>query len=172
MIGICLTVCSSICAIRPDQIQWHYRLGTDPADKNVLYSLLSLGAIKGEISDDFEQVRRNWICRHAGAVVVPVIIRQPLYEREPESKMIFVWIVDGRENLNVELVRRGCVAAAAMFSNRDRAFNGIDLPLEAAKDRLEVSEKAVRERLLQAEAHAHEAKAGIWAPAAQNRRDD
>ncbi len=95
--------------------------------------------------------------------MLPVLIYSPFNERIQDSKLIIVWIVDKGDNLNVELVRRGCVAGATMFASSDV--------------KLQVSQKdynQFKQRIVAAEKLANAERLGIWSTPQPdpNRTDD
>jgi endonuclease YncB( thermonuclease family) len=95
-------------------------------------------------------------------------------EKDPTSKMVIVWITDGGENLNVHLVRHGCVGAGQMLAVTDEDPD-IQRGLGLEKDELEVQiaeYRTVRKQLIEAEEKAKQERLGIWAKPAEERTDD
>ena len=66
-------------------------------------------------TNNIDVFTQNWLKEHPNAVVVPVSISGPTIEANPDSKMIFVWIVDGTESLNLALVRQGCMPGSTQM---------------------------------------------------------
>ena len=153
-------------AINPNEIRWDYHIGQDPHQPDIEYSLVSAGFFRAELSADFGTILSTWLKNHADARLIPVITRGPMNDRAPNSKLIFVWIVDHDDNLNVYLVRHGCVAAAQMFSFSDDEFRSLREQFRLPKDKLQVSRieyYRVKKRLLAAEKLAKAERLGIWA---------
>jgi hypothetical protein len=171
-----LILLQSVYAIKPTEIEWQNATGLKSNDPDVEYSLLSFGALRAELSPDFEAVMAEWLKSHPHATIVPVITRKPLNERNPNSKFIFVWLVDHEDNLNVYLVRHGCVAATQMLSLSDDELRSLRDELKLPKDKLQVSQQEyqkVKTRLFEAERQAKDERLGIWAnPSEANRTDD
>jgi len=118
IVAICVeaTIMSSFASITLQNIKWSTQaVGSDPRDSKILYSLLSVGFFRGEFGPNFESVRNTWIAKHPQASLIPVF-EYPGTERTPGSKIVVVWIVDQTESLNVELVRRGCLAAEYLYA--------------------------------------------------------
>jgi len=63
----------------------------------------------------------NWITLHPKAMVIPVITGGPVLSKVPNSKQAFVWVVQGADMLNVELVRQGCLAPETQMLNLDES---------------------------------------------------
>jgi len=61
----------------------------------------------------------SWLKSHPKAVVVEVVSGGPVFTRLPNSKLAFVWVVQEADNLNVELVRQGCLAPETQALNPD-----------------------------------------------------
>jgi hypothetical protein len=138
-------------AITPGDIKWADRFGVDRHDPSVFYSLFSFGFFKAELSSDFAAVKNAWLRKHPQATLLPVVTRLNFNERIPGSKLIVVWIIDKDDNLNIELVRRGCVAASNMFVSPD--------------DKLQVPRKDYEQftkLLMAAEKLAKTEELGIW----------
>jgi hypothetical protein len=162
-----LIACRSAFGIGTSEINWWTGvLGVNTKDPAIFYSLLSVGYFKPQISSDFSDVKSAWIAKHPKAVVRSVLTREQFNDRVPGSRFIFIWIVDGDENLNVYLVRHGCVTAGQMFSLSDLDMQSLRSQLGMPKDKLEVSQKeydGVKSRLIAAEKLAQTERLGIWA---------
>jgi hypothetical protein len=77
-----------------------------------VYSLLGIGQIKGLRSKNFDALVARWLAAHPKAIVKDVCsVRMNL---KHDGEMVFIWIADGDENLNVYLVSEGAVPAALM----------------------------------------------------------
>ena len=76
---------------------------------NTLFLLLAqeneyrIGTLPNSVVDS---VVYSWLKEHPKAVVIPVAAWHP-----PKSgAVVYAWVVQGTNNLNIELVRRGCVS--------------------------------------------------------------
>lgn len=58
---------------------------------------------------NIEAVTGVWLKKHPNAILVGVSTIQPSIDSDPESKLTFVWVIDGKDSLNLELVRQGCL---------------------------------------------------------------
>lgn len=160
---VLLGTLSPVCGIKPSDIKWADHLGVDPHNPSIFYSLFSFGFFKAELSSHFTAVKNAWLRQHPQATLLPVVTRLNFNERIPGSKLIVVWIIDKNDNLNIELVRRGCVGASDMLVSPD--------------DKLQVPRQDYEQftrRLLAAEKLAKAEELGIWSwpRRDQNRTDD
>jgi len=92
-----------------------------------------------------------WLKIHPNAVVITVVSDGPVFTRLPNSKLAFVWVVQDAENLNVELVRQGCLAPETQMLNSD--------------EKLKVSQvkyDQFAEKVIEAGKQAKAQKTGIW----------
>jgi hypothetical protein len=167
--NIFVVVTAAFC-VTPSELVWRHHFAEDKKHPEISYSLLSLGFFTAELSDDFESRVKRWLAEHPRAVLRPILTREPLNERVPNSKLIVIWIVDGGENLNVYLVRHGCVGAHLMLAMTDDDSD-VQRALGLPKDKLEVpidDYRAVRKQLIEAEEKAKQERLGIWAKPATN----
>ena len=159
-------ILQTVYATRPSEISWQHHLGQDPNNPAIQYSLVSTGFFRAELSGDFVPIMTTWLKEHPEAHMVPVITRGPMNDHIPNSKMIFVWVVDGDDILNVYLVRHGCVGAAQMFSFSDEKLRQLKNELQLPEDKLQVTQTEydkVKKRLISAEKLAMAERLGIWA---------
>jgi endonuclease YncB( thermonuclease family) len=108
------------------------------------------GYFRGETTN-VQTVTETWLKEHPKAVVVSVSSNGPLKENLPLSKLVFVWVVQEKENLNLELVRKGCFLAKTQMLTPD--------------EKLEVSQAdydTFVQSIIDAEKQAKEQKVGIW----------
>jgi hypothetical protein len=147
---------SSFASTTVQNINWSTQaVGADPHDSKILYSLLSVGFFRGEFGSNFESVRNTWIAKHLQASLIPVF-EYPGTERMPGSKIVVVWIADKRENLNVELVRRGCLAAEYLYAPPSVHLLVTPTQYEHFRNMVVAAEKVAKARRL-----------GIWSKAEQ-----
>src|SRR4029434_7950275 len=155
IIGMFLFLTLLVCfapAKTPSEIKWLDTIGQDKTIPDPLYSVLFLGFLRQELSPDCRTQMAAWLEKHPRATVVPIAIDETFDNRNPKSKLIFVWIVDGHDNLGVELVRNGCAPATFLFA----LMPGLHLKVSQNEfDR-------VKGQLLTAEKVAKAEKLGIW----------
>jgi len=113
---------------------------------------MTQGSFRAPTSPDLGKLSRDWLDSHPKAEAVLVYTLQPISTNDPNSQMKSMWIVDGQENLNLYLVRKGACPAGTMVLEP-----GDETPL--TKEEYEAFEKKVWE----AEKTATAEKLGIWA---------
>jgi len=136
----------------PAEVEWVGTIGQDKANPERLYSLLFLGFLRQDLPPTCEGSRKQWLQEHPHARLVPVAELRPFDQRNPKSELLFVWIIDHGENLSVDLVRRGCAPAAALFTLLPEAH------LKVPQKQFE----QVKDRLLAAEKLAKAEELGLW----------
>ncbi len=134
-------------------------IGTVDRDTTRLYHLtasgdlhipfLSTGPSETELNDRLTYIRQ-WLKRHPKAMAIPVEA-YPFFSKTVAR--IYIWIVDGPDSLNLDLVREGFITGSSLMTN---------LQFED----LYVTGKQVwtlRKQAAAAELQAAKAKKGIWA---------
>jgi hypothetical protein len=92
-------------------ITWEGHFGSDHADPSVAYTLLGSGFFRADTSRSMKAIVKKWTRAHPNATVVPVVE----FDRAPDgSRLEWVWLEDGTDNLNQELVCTGACAAGTM----------------------------------------------------------
>ena len=132
------------------QVTWKEHFGSSTADTNTLFSLMAHGYFRAE-STNVQGVVNAWLKKHPKAIVISVSTGGPVMTTLPSSRFAYVWVVQGGESLNVELVRRGCFAAETQILNPD------EKPEVPQKDY-----KSFVQRVTKAGESAKAGKAGIW----------
>ena len=135
----------------------------------------------------------NWLQTHPSATIKPISrMFTTNTKTRKTSEWVYIWVEDGEQSLNVDLVRAGVFAGAAMFDMVDNR-KGLDELLKdpklaavraeiqkeragAPQDRTErlVTEddyKARMRRIEIAEAQARKEKLGIWSNAMKAERE-
>ncbi len=153
---LCVLHAGGLLAVEPllaKAIQWDGDRGTKNGDGDTVYCLQGRGY--GTQSSYFEMrnIISEWLNEHPKAVIVPVAT-VPRFEGElSKLKMTYVWIVDGEENFNIELVRRG------------KFYRGNQTVIEDLNTKLLVPRpdyQAFRSRLKIAGDEAERKKIGLW----------
>ncbi len=108
-------------ALVASQVTWQEHFGSSTADTNTLFSLMAHGYFRAE-STNVQRVVDTWLRDHPRAVVISVSTGGPVMTRFPSSRLTYVWVVQGSDSLNVELVRRGCIAPETQILNPDRSL--------------------------------------------------
>jgi hypothetical protein len=124
--------------------------GSSTADTNTLFSLMAHGYFRAE-STNVQGVVDIWLKDHPKAVVIRLSTFGPVMTRLPLSRFAYVWVVQDSDSLNLELVRRGCLAPETQMLNPD--------------EKPDVSQKqyeAFVQRVTKAGESAKEEKIGIW----------
>ena len=132
------------------QVTWKQHFGSSTADTNTLFSLMAHGYFRAE-STNVQGVVDAWLKEHPKAIVISVSTGGPVMARLPSSRFAYVWVVQGGDSLNVELVRRGCFAAETQVLNPD--------------EKPEVSQKDYEgfvQRVTKAGESAKAEEVGIW----------
>jgi len=132
------------------QVTWEQHFGSSSVDTNKLFSLMAHGYFRTE-STNVQSVVDEWLNKHPKAIVISVSTGGPVFTRLPSSRFVYVWVVQGGDSLNVELVRRGCFAAETQILNPD------EKPQVSQKDYERFVQKVTK-----AGEEAKEGKAGIW----------
>jgi hypothetical protein len=128
------------------QVTWQAHFGTSRADTQRVYTLMAYGYFRAP-TNNVSRVVQTWIKEHPEAVVIPVMT--PKSTSSPH--LSYIWVTQGNDSLNLELVRQGCFAAETQL-----------LKLE---DKPEVSPQeyeAFVQKVTQAGQLAKAEKLGIW----------
>jgi len=158
------------------------------------YVLLGSGFLRAFVLDTTKLVVARWLRHHPKAVETDISrMRMTNTISHEQSEIVYIWIDDGRDSLNVDLVRRGMVAGATMFDMVDNQ-KGLDEMLandpsladtkaEIEKERAAAPQdrtdrlipdadyKARMMRIDEAEQYARANKLGIWADAMKEERE-
>ena len=91
-------------------VAWQGHFGASATELGTVYCLMGRGFFQMSTSEDMPKAIEAWTQQHPKAVLVSIATIQPISEKAPESKLTYVWVVDGDSNLNIDLVRQGCFA--------------------------------------------------------------
>lgn len=104
----------NLTAATPDinaiDVTWKGVFGYSDAEPATPFCLWTIGAYK---SVNVQSITSEWLAKHPNARVIPV--GRMYHANEPDKRFTFVWVVDGDDNLNLELVRQGCFPALALI---------------------------------------------------------
>jgi hypothetical protein len=145
----------NIDSILASRIRWMGLSGTDGADKTHLYSIKAQGSIfkpypkQPPYPANVQAYVETWLSKHPKARVIPVEAYPFL---SVSVARVYVWIVDGDENLNLRLVAEGFFRGSTQVPMLRTA----DLLVSAHEAR------AFRKKLAAAEVAAATAGKGIW----------
>lgn len=145
----------NIDSIPATRIKWMGLSGTDGDDKTRLYSIKAQGSVfkpypqKPPYPENVQIYVESWLSKHPEARVIPVEAYPFL---SASLARVYVWIVDGDENLNIHLVEEGFFRGSTQVPMLRTA----DLLVSALESR------AFRKKLAAAEIAAANAGKGIW----------
>lgn len=127
------------------------------AHDDAIYCLLGNGFFRTPESGEEDSIVKAFVAAHPLAQVVPVTMTVPT----PPHKMIYVWVEDGEDNLNITLVREGAFPGPVMLDAVGAGLAALvkDKPYRLiADDRYE----AFIERVKAAEEAAKRERKGVW----------
>ena len=123
----------------------------------------------------------SWLTIHPDAHVIPVSEqRQSIFPKGPQVHLVYIWIEDGPDSLNVSLIREGRYAATAMIDMVEAAQRSLDemdadlrqrldeeraqVPVENRPHRLitDPDYAAKMQLVMQVEQDAKRNKKGLW----------
>jgi hypothetical protein len=99
-------------------VTWKEHFGSSRSDTNTLFSLIAHGYFRAE-STNVQNFVDEWLKIHPKAIVISVSTGGPLMTKRPSSRLAYVWVAQGTNTLNVELVRQGCLAPETQLLNPD-----------------------------------------------------
>jgi hypothetical protein len=164
------------------------------AGDNRAYSLLGSDIIRALSFGDPNKLISTWLIDHPNSTYA--IISKTTFtntRNRIRSEIVYIWVEDGEQSLNVDLIRQGIFAGRTMFDMVDNA-RGLDRLLQndptlanlkaqiekeraaAPEDRAErlISEDDYKARMLrveEAESKARSEKLGIWSDAMKDERE-
>ncbi len=135
--------------IMASNIKWMRQFGSYSEEPHATFCLMAGGGLRAA-TKNLQTVTGDWLAKHPTAKVIPVS-SMPFNTRDPQSRLIFVWVVDGDQSLNVELARQGCLDPATQRLGEGQA-------LEVPQGDYDTFAK----KLTAAGEYACEHKLGIW----------
>jgi hypothetical protein len=137
--------------IKASDLTWNGHFGGRKEEPHNIYILMSQGGFRAPTSANYESLIENWMAQHTNAEAIVVYTLDGARTNYPDSKMKWVWVVDGEDNLNIHLVRQGgCPAWTMLLNDGDKAYVSQD-----------EYESFVR-KLIEADQLARQEKLGIW----------
>jgi hypothetical protein len=135
------------------------------------YCLLGSGFFRTPSSDNTDSLISAWTNQHPNALVIPVYTSGPVMTDSKESKMIYSWLVDKSDTLNITLVRLGCIPGGTM--QRRETWNEMNMEKrelwydnKKPSETVHVDNKIYMDfldKVRMAEAEARKNRRGIWA---------
>jgi hypothetical protein len=157
--------------LRLAEFKFESIFGSTNAEPKSTYCLLGTGFFRTPRSEDSDILLLNWIRKHPKASVIPVSSFGSVEIDEPDSKMVYCWIVDQNDTLNNYLVKNGCFPGGTMMrpktwdemEKREKEFyedsnEKPDVRVFVNKD---IYDKFI-EQIKSAELYASKNKLGIW----------
>ncbi len=88
--------------------------GMNNKEPNNAYCLLGSGYFRTPRSNNSDSLINDWLLRHPNSNIVLVSSSGPVEVDEPDSKMVYCWVIDGKDTLNNYLIRNGCFPGGTM----------------------------------------------------------
>ena len=105
-----------------------------------------------QLGDNFQDIINKWVKNHPNSVVIPVHKINIWTKGELYAVQTYVWVMDGIDNLNIELVRNGACNSNTMLLTDEKS----DLLISNSQYKL------FENKILEAEKYAQSNKLGIW----------
>lgn len=165
---------SDASAFPVDQLKLTSILARRAADVNT-YVLVGTGFFRVLRTDDADEAVARWIGAHASAVVTP----ESSISGGRMGPLVYAWVSDGSENLQVSLVRDGIFPGGAMVdpveyltsiqsaAHLDPASS--DFPKRLVSDEAYAS---FRKRVVEAETAAKQDGKGVWSDRYKDLREE
>lgn len=144
--------------------------GQKKKDLHTMYCLLGSGYFRTPRSKNSDSLVKAWIKNHPNATVIPVASFGPIEIKDPDSKMVYCWLVDGTDTINNYLIRNGCFPGGTMMRIKTldemekwerELYEGEEKPdIQVLIDKK--SYDAFIEQIKSAELYATEKKLGVW----------
>lgn len=145
--------------------------GSTSSEPKTTYCLLGTGFFRAPGSNNSDSLTANWINLHPSAIVVPVSSFGPTEIDDPETKMVYCWVIDQNDTLNNYLIRKGCFPGGTMmrpetWSEMEKWEKELYEDTDEKPDvKVYMDKKAYDtfiEQIKSAELFAQENKLGIW----------
>ena len=134
------------------------------------YCLLGTGFFTSPKAKNTDSLITSWSQLHPDAKVLPIYTGGPTFTNLPNSKLIYCWVFDNLDTLNIDLVRQGCVPGGTMLrpttrneiSKKDRKNVRADKKLDEQVHIDNKSYKDFLDKIVKAENEAKRNRIGIW----------
>lgn len=93
--------------VKASSIVWRGHRGYRKEEPDTVYVLLTAGGFHIRPYINVEKVIKTWLVAHPNADAV-LISHDGLRRNNRDIKVRCVWIVDGEDNFNIEVIRMGC----------------------------------------------------------------
>jgi hypothetical protein len=133
------------------------------------YSLLGTGFLIAPMSADVDSMVSRWIAQHPLAIATPIGLTGPMFVDQPNTFLVFIWITDGDEDLNITLIRQGVIPGNTMVdplyfsqllkSREHEPYNKSTVDRRFISDSLYFS---FLQRAMVADSLAQHERLGIW----------
>ncbi len=140
--------------VRASSITWKEHFGSRKEEPHNVYTLMTQGAFRAPTSHNLEGLIKTWLLEHPNADAILVYTIDGMMTAMPDSKMKSIWVVDGKDNLNIHLVRLGGCPAGTML------LNGGDKTPVTREDY-----EAFAKKVMVAETMAKREGLGVWSEA-------
>ena len=135
-----------------------------------VYCLLGTGFFRAPRAENTDSLISSWTKQHPDALVIPVYTSGPTMTDSKKSKMIYSWIVDKSDTLNIILVRQGCIPGGTMqrpetWDEMDKEKRKLWHDNKKPNEKIHVDSKAYKDfldKVAKAETEARNNKLGIW----------
>lgn len=150
------------------EVEFDGIFGSTELDSTSVYCLLGMGYFRAPSSDNIDSVITAWINEHPNAIVKPIYSSGPSLTDEPESRIIYCWVIDGTANLNLWLAEQGCTHGINLQYPTKKIKKQLGMTGKDFKDQYEkvYVNKAEYEQFIElaqrATNKAFENKRGIW----------
>lgn len=101
-------------ALKISDFKFESIFGMNSQEPKNTYCLLGSGFFRTPRSNNSDSLISDWLKRHPNAMVVSVSSFGPTEIKDPESKMVYCWVIDGQDTLNNYLIRNGCFPGGTM----------------------------------------------------------
>jgi hypothetical protein len=134
------------------------------------YCLLGTGFFRAPRANNTDSLISTWTNQHPDALVIPVYTSGPTMTDSKESRIIYTWVVDKSDTLNIILVRQGCVPGGTMqrpptWKEMNKKQRKLFYDNKKPKEQLYVDSKSYNDfldKVAKAEKEAQEKELGIW----------
>ncbi|MBF9253996.1 hypothetical protein I2I11_11895 [Pontibacter sp. 172403-2] len=132
-----------------------------------IYCLLGLGYFLAPESDNIDVIIAKWIEDHPNARIIPVYTFGPIATDDKSSTMTYCWVSDKEENLNIWLVKQGCVHGQNLqYPTKEiKKQMGMDQLDNNSYERVHINDSEYQKFIQLAKdatTYAFENKLGIW----------